>query len=82
MKAEDCYPKGRLSPQNTDALGSESSEGLGWCRIFHRWSRWVDVCSGNVVGETETPVGKFLRQERRCARCNKAELRDEYSVKA
>jgi len=48
------------------------------CWLFHEWTIWTDIESGNLVvdGET-TPVGRYIQQERRCVDCNRVQLRCE-----
>jgi hypothetical protein len=50
---------------------------LGW----HRWSKWVDVGSGDlqlrVPGGPPKLVGWWLRQRRSCPDCNRKETRLE-----
>lgn len=42
---------------------------------FHAWGKWKDVSNGNLnSAETKGVIGKLIIQERRCQKCNRAQL--------
>ncbi len=42
--------------------------------FFHDWSKWEDVEKGSL-GMFNKTIGSYTRQERRCGRCNKLEMK-------
>lgn len=46
------------------------------CWLFHKWGKWLDTGTGDLI-DLGVKVGTFIRQERRCLKCNKVELRLE-----
>lgn len=48
------------------------------CFLFHKWTKWVDVARGKIreAGTKDEIIGAFIRQERKCERCGKAQIRD------
>lgn len=47
---------------------------------FHKFSRWIDVERGKVMHGREM-IGFYVKQERRCLKCNLAEERIATSVR-
>lgn len=49
--------------------------------IFHKWSKWEDVETGDVLlthaDGNRKKIGKWLIQNRTCEKCGKKELREE-----
>ncbi len=52
------------------------------CRRFllfpcHDWTKWEDTSTGVICrGSYARQVGAYIRQTRRCTRCNKVQIRD------
>ena len=54
---------------------SASTGGLERCLLFHKWGKWRDIARGDVKVDGNFR-GWYIRQERRCNRCGKVQLRD------
>ena len=66
------------------------------CFLFHKWGKWEDTQKGDIIPNEgsplyivrgldsekidPTPIGRYIRQERRCSDCNKVELRTESNM--
>lgn len=46
-----------------------------WC-VFHEWSKWKDIGGGDLIDSVGDRIGKYVRQEKRCVKCNILKLRD------
>ena len=45
------------------------------CFIFHKWSKWQEYKSGNIVRVSDNSVlGFWMVQKRKCQDCGKEEL--------
>lgn len=49
---------------------------VGRCWIFHNWGQWADIARGEECLEGRV-IGFYVRQERRCKRCGRIQIRIE-----
>ena len=51
------------------------------CWWLHRWGKWVELSRGQLSqvddDGTKRVIGFWVRQERRCARCGRIQIRQE-----
>ena len=45
---------------------------------LHKWTKWKDISKHEIARRDDNAVvGHSIRQERRCKKCNKVQLRKE-----
>ena len=68
------------SPQDAEKPAgglSALNAGLARCWFMHKYTKWIDIANGPILkNDHKTPVGYYIRQERRCSVCGMVQVRD------